>query len=976
MPVLVVLAVVLVLLAVAVSLYTDYLWFDSVGYTEVFSTTLRTKILLFFLFGLLMAVAVGVNIYLAYRLRPPFRPMSLEQQNLERYRLAVEPYQLLILLGIPAILGVFAGLSASGRWQTWLLWRNRTDFGVQDPQFGRDVGYYVMTYPMQRFALGFVLAALVLALIAAAATHYLFGGLRLQTAGEKVSPAARAHLSVLVGLIVLCKAVFYYLDRFGLVFSERGFVKGAGYTDVNAVLPGKNILIGVAVICALLFFANVRFRNVLLPGGALGLLVIAAILLGGILPAFTQSARVNPNELDREREFIARNIAATQQAYGIVTGEGGNVKISSYGADPAPVRKVVSAKGTPNARLLDPNVLGPTFQQQRLRQYFAVNQTLDIDRYTENGVTRNYVVAARELNQDGLAANQRNWVNERLAFTHGNGLIAARADRVDIDGRPIFETGDDEGPFAVTQPRIYFGELSPSYSIVNTDTAEIDGPLGNSATEATSHYAGEGGVELSGFMRELAFALKFREPNVLLSGSINPDSRIMFNRKPRERVKKVAPFLEVDADPYPVADGDTIKWIVDAYTTTNYYPYSTSTEFGEVTQDSQTGQVQPRKEVNYIRNSVKAVVDAYTGEVDLYRFGDRDPLLEAWDAAFGGIVKDQSEIPASLREHLRYPEDLFKVQRELLGLYHLTDPSDFFNREDAWGIPTDPAEQLNTQFRRSDGSQPVAVATGPPVQVDTSTDGPAQPPYYSLLSFPTDDPAGSGQQFRLSTSFVFRDRPNLAAFASVSSAPSDYGTIRILDIPDGIIANGPGQVANQFLADPAVANELLKFRRTNIVKLGNLLTLPIASGLLYIQPVFVQAQSEVGFPLLRQVLVAYGDRVASAATFPDALAELLRISEAVPPPVNPPPPAQTPPLATPTPNATPPPAAPLPDDFVGLVQRAVSAFEAGQAALQQNPPDYAEYGRQQALLSAALSRLNQLQSAPAGPAVPAATPTN
>jgi uncharacterized membrane protein (UPF0182 family) len=961
-PVLIVLAVVLVLMAVAISLYTDFLWFDSVGFTEVFSTVLRTKLLLFFLFGVLMAVAVGANVYLAYRLRPPFRPMSLEQQNLERYRLAVDPYLTPLLVLISVVLGVFAGLSASGRWQTWLLWRNRTSFGVKDPQFGKDVSFYVMTYPMLRFALGFLLATLVLGVIAAAATHYLFGGLRIQTVGEKVSPAARAHLSVLLGLIVLCKAAAYYLDRFGLVFSNRGFVQGAGYTDVNAVLPGKNILIGVAVICSVLFFANVRVRNVLLPGGALGLLVIAAVLLGGILPAFTQSARVKPNQLERERDYIARNIAATQAAYSIKTGDGGNVQVSEYGATPPPVSQVVTADTVPNARLLDPNRLDQTFQQlQQQRTYFGVTNSLDIDRYEVDGRSQDFVVAARELDQSGLPADQQNWVNKRLTYTHGNGLIAARADRVNGEGQPVFETGDDS-PVSVDQPRIYFGELSPDYNVVRTKTPEIDGPGSGAAAQATFSYDGKGGVQLSGLARKLAFALKFREPNLLLSGSLTSESRILFDREPRDRVKKVAPFLEVDQDPYPAAVDGRIVWIVDAYTTSNRFPYSESSEFGEVTTDSSTGRVQPRKKVNYIRNSVKATVDAYSGEVTLYRFGDRDPVLEAWDKAFGGIVKPNDAMTKDLKAHLRYPEDLFKVQRQLLSQYHVTDPATFFSREDAWGIPADPAEALSERVATSSSAPPSAS----PASI-ASTGGAAQPPYYSILSFP----GQASEQFRLSTSFVFQRRPNLAAFATVSSDPDDYGTIRVLQLPKNSTSAGPSLVANQFLTDPGVSDALFRFRRQNNseVNFGNLLTLPLKGGLLYVQPVYVQANGDVGYPTLQQVLVAYGSDVAAAPTLAEALRSLLSGAGTPTTPVTPAPTVSPSPGATPGPTTVP----PLPGDVAGLVSQANTAFLAGQAALQESPPDFAEYAKQQAVLQAALNRLTQLQRPTT--TTPAPTPT-
>ncbi len=590
-PVIVAVLLVLVLGGIGVSLYTDLLWFRSVGKSTVFTTVLFTKLGLFVGFGVLMAVVVGANASIAYRVRPPFRPMSLEQQNLERYRVGVEPYLLPVLLGGAGLFGLFAGLSAASRWQTWLLWRNATPFGVADAQFGRDVSYFAMTYPFQRFVLGFLLTAVVLSALVAAATHYLFGGLRLQTAGEKVSPAARAHLSVLVGVVVLLKAVAYYLDRFGLAFSTRGVVQGASYTDVNAVLPAKNILIAVAVLCSLLFFANIVVRNILLPAGALALLVLSAVVLGGLFPAYTQQFRVKPNEIDREAQYITRNIAATRQAYGIADTE-----VRPYEAQqttsPA---ELDSDTGTiPNARLLDPTVLAPTFEQlQRFRNYFGVTNRLDIDRYPVDGKVQDFIVAARELDQTQLQPNQRNWINQRLIYTHGNGIIAAPANQVDSEGKPIFTVGNvpPSGPggaplpFPIDQARIYFGELSPSYSVVNTDQGEIDGPAVGDE-QITFRYDGDGGVQLSSAVRKVAYALKFREPNLLLSGSINPDSRLMYDREPRDRVKKVAPFLQLDSDPYPAVVDGRVLWIVDGYTTSAGYPYAEQRIFGDVTRDS------------------------------------------------------------------------------------------------------------------------------------------------------------------------------------------------------------------------------------------------------------------------------------------------------------------------------------------------------------------------------------------------------
>ena len=974
-PVLVVLAVVLLLGGVVVSLITDLLWFRSVDYSQVFTTVLTTRLLLFVGFGLLMALIVGANVAIAYRVRPPFRPMSLEQQNLERYRVAVEPFLRSILLLGSGVFGLFAGLSAAARWETWLLWRNGTSFGVEDAQFGRDVSYFAFTYPFQRFVLGFLLTAVVLSLITAAVVHYLFGGVRLQTVGEKVSPAARAHLSVLAGLVVLLKAFAYYLDRYGLAFSQRGYVNGPGFTDVNAVLPAKNILIGIALICAVLCFANIVVRNILLPAGALALLVVSAVVIGGIYPAYTQQFRVQPNEIQREQPFIQRNIEATRTAYGIADTE-----VTPYQAsqDATPEQLRAEASQVETARLLDPNVLAPTFEQlQRRTFYFGVNNSLDIDRYEVDGGLQDFVVAAREVDIGNLADNQRSWINERLAYTHGNGLIAAPADRVDAEGRPLFVNPDsEESPVRLDQPRVYFGELSPSYSIVNTEQDEIDGPIGAVADgevvegedaeperQGTFNYDGSGGVRLSSIGHKLLYALSYREPNLLLSDAITDESRLMYIREPRERVQKVAPFLELDTDPYPAAVDGRIVWIVDGYTTSSGFPYSQRTNFGEATTDSQSGGVALRQQVNYVRNSVKATVDAYDGTVTLYEFGEPDPVLRSWNKAFGGdLVQPESEISDELRAHLRYPEDLFKVQRELLARYHVTDAEEFFSRESFWEVPADPADALN------DNAGAVADPAAAPAQgaggvVDVDADGPKQPPFFSILQFPDQQ-----QSFRLSTSFNGLNRPNLAAFASVSSDPEDYGTIRVLEFPRQDPPNGPGQVANQFVSEQVVAESLFPFRQNRAdVTFGNLLTLPAGQGLLYVQPVYVRAAGGESFPTLQRVLVSYGNEVAANTTLARSLADLF--GAAAPGGDSETPTEQPTPTPTGTASPSPGPSAPaVPGDVASLVAEAADAFEDGQAALRAS--DFAAYGEAQERLRSALERLEA-----AGGAAPTPTPT-
>jgi uncharacterized membrane protein (UPF0182 family) len=930
-PTAVVVLLLLVLGGVYVAQYTDYLWFQEAGHTNVFSTVLKTKLVLFFVFGLLMAVVIGINIALAYRNRPPFQPVSLEQQNLERYRVALEPYLTPVLIVLSLLFGVFAGLSAASRWRTWLLFANSTSFGQKDAQFGKDLSYFTFTYPFQRFLLGFALVVLVLSLIAALVTHYLFGGIRLQTAGEKVSVAARVHISVMIGLIVFAKAVSYYLDRFGLVFSNRGVVEGASYTDVHAVLPAKTMLMLIAAICALLFFANVVVRNVLLPAGALALLVVSSIAVGGIYPYVVQQTTVGPNQLQRERQYIQRNMDATKLAYGI-----NDVSVTTYpGVSTATKATLRNDTGTiPNIRLLDPNILGPTYKQnQGLRTYFAFNQSLDIDRYTDAGKTEDYVVAVRELDVNRVPAQQQNWVNLHLAYTHGNGFVAAPANKTDSlnPGQPSYAAGDvpqtdssSSKVFTVANSQIYYGEQSPTYSIVNTKQPEIDGPGADAATDqATSRYGGTGGIKLDTGFRKLLYALKFRDKNILLSGSLTSNSKIMYDRSPADRVQKVAPFLTLDGDPYPAVVNGKILWIVDGYTTSSGFPYSQSSSFGKVTTDSQ-GTRSNSSQVNYIRNSVKATVDAYSGKVNLYAWDEQDPVLKTWRKVFPNLVQDNSAISAELRSHLRYPEDLFKVQRDLLAKYHVSDVQTFFQGTDQWDIPSDPTQ---------DATRIINSGATPAPTVGSSS-GPAQPPYYVLLQMP----GASAPAFSLTTTFVARNATPLTAFAAVSSDAGTYGKIEILTLPKNKVIEGPEQVANTFESNPTVSSALSLLRQGGSeVVLGNLLTLPVGKGLLYVEPVYTQGKKSPSFPILTKVIVSFGNKISYKDTLADALNDLFGAGTTVGP--------------TPSPGTTPPTDATV----AQLINDAQKAYDDGQAALKRG--DFTGYGDAQARLKKDLDQL-------------------
>ena len=847
--VVVLLVLVLSVLGSLVRMYVDWLWFGEVGFRQVFTTGLRTRLLLFFLFGVLMALVIAANLLLAYRFRPPFRPMSLEQQNLERYRSALEPRRRLIVVVVSSVLGLFTGITAQGQWQTWLQWRNGQPFGIKDPQFGLDISYFTFTYPFQRFVLGLLFTAVVLSLLSALAVHYLFGGVRLQTPGEKVTPAARVHLSVLLGIFVLLKAAAYYLDRYGLLFNERDGRTGASYTDVNAVLPAKTILMLVALICAVAILANIFLRWVQLPAIAVVLLLLTSIVASGIYPAIVQQFSVRPNANEKEAEYIGRNIEATRNAYGIKSAdEGGPINQQPYDAntDVSSARDALTSdKATiPNARLLDPNILSPTFRQfQQIRNVYDFPEKLDIDRYTIGGKEADYVVAARELKSANLTGNQTNWINRHTFYTHGNGFVAAVANE-NLTSQADFAVGGlpSTGPIEIKQPRIYYGELITDYSIVDTNSrGEFDRP-GTGGNDEVFRYDGAGGVNVGNFVNRLAFATYYRERNILLSSAINGESKILFVRDPADRVEKVAPFLKVDGDPYPAIVNGQVEWIVDGYTTLNNFPYSERQTLGEVAADSRTGQgtrALPRQDVNYIRNSVKATVNAYTGAVTLYEFDDSDPVLKTWMKAYPGIIRPGSDISAELREHLRYPEDLFKVQRNLLTRYHVTDPGQFFNSQDFWRVPNDPTTGQNA----------------------------AQPPYYIVAQAP-------GQEapvFQLTSALNSLQRDNLAAYVTVSSDPKDYGQFQVLELPGSKAVLGPGQVQGRFGSTPEIAQTItLLSSQGSAVKYGNLLTLPVGGGLLYIEPLYVEAAG-LPYPILQRVLVAFGDRVAFASTLTDAL---------------------------------------------------------------------------------------------------------
>ena len=833
--------------------YADWLWFKSVNFTSTWSTVLGTKALLFVVVGLVTALFIMLNVLVAYRRRPLYVPMTVEADNLERYRAQIQPIRRGVFIAGFLALFYFAGSSGSTLWSTWLLFKNSTDFGVTDPQFNMDISFFAFRLPFWQTAIGWGISTLVLAIIASVAVHYLYGGIRLQVREDRTTVAARLQLSVLLGLVVLLKAVAYWFDRYALALKDSKLITGLTYTDVNAVLPAKAILTGIAIVCALLFFANIVRRSWVLPAAGTALLVISSVLIAGLYPAAIQTFQVKPSESSKEAEFIQRNIDATRAAYGLE-----DVTVSDYQATltTSAGQLTNDAATIANIRLMDPNVIAATFRQlQQIKPYYTFPDSLDVDRYTINGVKRDAVVAVRELNIDGNPS--RNWINDHLVYTHGFGFVAAFGNTRDADGKPSFLVGDlpptkGLGEF---EPRIYFGENVPNYSIiggVKTDSpVEFDYPDDASANGQKNYtYSGTGGVPVGSLLNKLVFALKYQEQRILLSSLINKDSKILFERNPRDRVAKVAPWLTLDGDSYPAIVDGRVLWIIDGYTTSAGYPYSRQTTLSSATSDALTTNstsvtAQGDENINYIRNSVKATVDAYSGEVVLYQWDEKDPVLKTWSKAFPGTIQPKKAISKQLLEHIRYPEDMFRVQREILSSYHVTTAAAFYGGQDFWRVPRDPST-----FGANAG---------------------AQPPYYLTLQMPGEEKP----EFALTTPFVPRGgRENLSAFAVVNSdSGANYGKITVLQLPRSTNVAGPSQVASNFEAKPEVANSLSLLRQGGSdVVLGNLLTLPVGGGLLYVQPVYVRATSNsAAYPLLQKVLVSFGDQIGFDDTLKGAL---------------------------------------------------------------------------------------------------------
>jgi uncharacterized membrane protein (UPF0182 family) len=899
--------------------YTDYLWFKELGISSVWRGVLGAKALLSVVFMGLFFAAMWASLAIAERLAPRFRPLGPEDEIVQRYRDLIGPHAGKVRVAVSALFALIAGGGVSSQWSSYILFRNHTSFGLKDAQFHRDIGFYVFQLPFLRFVVDWLFVAIVIITFITLVAHYLNGGIRVPRSPiERVTPQVKAHLSVLLALLALVKALGYYFQRYGLATSHRGFVDGPGYTDVHAQLPAINLLIFVSLIAMLLLLANIRLQGWLLPGIAVGLWLFLSVVVGGIVPAFVQKVRVAPAENDKERPYIQRNIGSTRIALGLDHVESVPFDYKEN-LDAAALQG--NADTIRNVRLWDPKYTKETFSQdQKLRSYYQLSD-LDIDRYMIDGQLTQVLLSARDLDPEGLASQFGSWVNRRLQYTHGMGAIVAPSNAV-VDGKPNFILRDvpPVGVPEVKKPQIYYGESLPGFAIVGSKQAELDFQEKGGQTSKFTRYSGKGGVPIGSLVRRAAFALRFGDTNVLLSSLVTPKSRVVYVRDISERVRKAAPFLHYDSDPYPVVNAaGRLVWIQDAYTTTTAYPYAQRAETDRLT--SANGL---KHSFNYVRNSVKAVTDSYDGTVTFYRMDMKDPIAAAYAKAFPKLFTDGTRMPDDLKPHLRYPEELFRVQTSMYGRYHITDPREFFLAGDAWHVAQDPGSGPAGSGAATAGTVLTPGTLRPPVEGSQSR----MDPYYLLARLPNEDKPN----FQILQPFVPASRnnsqKNLTAFMVAKMDPGVYGKLQVFEMPRNQQVDGPALVDNDINSDPVVSPELsLLSQRGSTIIFGNLLVIPINNSLLWVRPLYVQSEG-TKVPEFRKAIVAYAGKVAMRDTLQQALAAIFGDAPAT----------LEQPSIIPGGTATgPAPSANVKD----LLDRALAAYDAAQQALRSG--DLATY---------------------------------
>jgi uncharacterized membrane protein (UPF0182 family) len=827
-------AVILIAMSGAIArFYTDLQWFADVGQPAVFWTRIWSEWLAGAAFGVLTFAIVYANLAVARRLRPhvtatsypagtPLDPQQQLEQIFARLRGALDPFAGWIVLLVAVVVAFNVGAAMAGDWQTFRLALSGVRFGTVDPQFGLDTGFFVFQLPALRIIADWLFGTLLLTLVLTLLIHLYEGGIRPTERMRGFDPHVKAHVSVVLGLIVASKAFDYWLSIYELDFSPRGQVLGASYTDVHAQIPAYWILIVIAVVVGALLLLNIRYKGWRLPLFGLGVWVAASILVGSVYPSLIQQLQVAPNELAFEKPYIQRNITATRSAFDLTSVDATGFAAASD----LTAKDIVEATSTvKNVRLWDPNVVIDSYKQlQEIRFYYDFGD-VDIDRYVIDGVRRQVLVSAREMNVSQLTANAKTWINRHLVYTHGYGAVVSPVNEVSPDGLPLFLIKDlppkSTTNLKITTPGIYFGEETTDYAIVDTTQKEFDYPVGGE--NATTTYAGKNGVPVGSIPDRLAFAIVNGDVEILFSSAITPTSRILYRRTIAERVRTLAPWLKIDSDPYPVIVNGRITWILDGYTTSDHYPYSQ----------------RDGDDVNYIRNSVKITVDAYDGTTKFYAFDTKDPVLAAYRTMFPTLFVDAAKMPAGIRAHLRYPEDLFRTQAEVYKTYHMLDPQVFYNKEDQWALPGE------------------------------LTDAPMVP-YYLLMQLPGE----SAEDFLLMEPFTPRSKDNMIGWMAAKSDPATYGQRIVFNFPKQRLIMGPQQIRARLNQEPDISKELtLLNQQGSTVIFGNLLVIPVRDSIVYIEPLYLQA-AQSPMPELKRVIVAYSDKIAMDVDLGSALTKV------------------------------------------------------------------------------------------------------
>lgn len=936
----VVIVLILTLRSVAV-FWTDFLWFGAVDQREVWNTLIFTRVWLVVAASLLAFGLFWVNLWLADRLSPRLRRLGggPDEEILDRFQDWVEPRVGRVRLGVSAFFGIVLGLGAAAFWQDWLFFRHGGAFGIDDPIFDADISRYVFDLPFYRSIFGWAFQLVVVVTLVTAALHYLNGGIQIQQGTRsRVNPGLKVHLSVLLAVLALLKAFAYLLDQWDLLYSERGQVIGASFTDVNAQLPALRLLMIISIVAAAILLVNLRFRGWTLPLVALGLWLGTSIIVGGIYPALVQRFRVVPDEINKELPFVEDNIAFTREAYGLT-----DVQVRQFAASPDLDSEDLQANRSTidNIRLWDPEVLVTNYKvNNEIRPFYSIND-VDVDRYMVDNELTQVMISARELDEDNIPGT--GWVIDRLVYTHGFGAVVSPANEVVglpgapdvlVDKIPPVTEPEAQPQLVIDEPRLYFSDRAETdHVIAGTKEPEVDFPIGEGGETRKTSYSGAGGVELGNIFQRAAFALRYGEINILISGQLTSDAKVLMERNIRSRLNKVAPFLHADADPYLVVLDNRLVWVVDMYTTTEWFPYSTAADTSRLERIFGLPQ-----SFNYVRNPVKATVDALDGTMTFYVVDPTDPLIAAQQRMFPDLFTADSEMSDDLRAHLRYPEDMFRIQSDMYLLYHVTTPEDFFQVNDPWQIARDPSDSAR-------------LPTRAPVRDSRGVEYRPMMPYYLLMRLPQDE----NLSFIIMQPFTPRLRPNMSAFLVAKSGPEDYGEIIDFTLPSERAQPGPGQIGDLINQDTAISEQftLLSTGGSELIQ-GNMLVVPVEESLLYVQPIYVAADTggTAGVPELNRVIVSFDGRIRIEDTLSEALDAVFGGGTGRPRP--------RPPTGEP--------GAEIPAEVADLIERAQQRFIAANQALRDG--DLTEYAEQieeaEALIQEASDLIAQFEVTPSG----------